>query len=282
VLPVILVGAFLLTASVDAQAQSFGENNQQRRQLFTEIAPAVIFISNGSGEIGSGFFVTSDGLALTNRHVVKGADEVQIVLRNGEKTTGKVVARTEDREIDLALVDVSVEEVDPLELASLETLHVGDWAGAIGHGMGGVWTFTTGIISNIYSPGSNETIFQTQIPVNPGASGAPVFTHEGKVVGVIFAGINESNNINFAVPSDESFEVFERLEHLCDGLIIEAPEDTVVYLDGSPVGRGPRIVTYPADGKHQIHTVHKGKMLRKSVNFPSDKTVELKPKKGSN
>lgn len=146
--------------------------------------------------MGSGFFV-EPRLILTNAHVVKGREKVDVVLHDGRRVEGMVVERAVD-DVDLALIEIATEG-KPLELDAKGELQVGTWVASVGHGMGGVWSYTTGMISNIYPNGAERPVFQTQIPLNPGASGGPIFDRRGMVLGIVMSGIEDSNSINFAI-----------------------------------------------------------------------------------
>lgn len=262
----------VLVARAALAADSLADMESRQQKLFERIAPSVAFLASGKG-FGSGFYV-SENLLLTNDHVVKGKDRVDVVLQDGRRVVGKVVERASGG-IDLALVEVA-EPGKPLPLLAESDLRVGTWVASVGHGMGGVWTFTTGMISNIYPAGSERPVFQTQIPLNPGASGGPVFDREGRVLGVVTAGFEESNSINFAIRSDVALRSFERLSGACDCLVILAPDGENVFVDGKLQGTGPRVVVPATARSYLVFTVHKGKMIEKKVTWPAVRTVDLR------
>lgn len=245
---------------------------QRQQALFEKIAPSVVFLSQ-DGSFGSGFYVQSN-LVLTNAHVVEDGDRVDVVLHDGRRAIGTVVERAADK-IDLALVEVS-ETGKPLRLATQANLRVGTWVASVGHGMGGIWTFTTGMISNIYPQGHERPVFQTQIPLNPGASGGPVFDGSGKVLGVVTAGIEESNAINFAIRSDVATLKLERLATDCNCLVVLAPKAVNVFVDGKMRGVGPRVVVPAVKGTYHVFIVVGGKMKESKVKYPATRTVDLR------
>lgn len=276
----LLVALVLVLFASTASAQE-GESDTDplaaveayQQKLFEKVAPSVIFISQGNS-IGSGFFVDADGLALTNKHVVGEAKSVKVVLQDGRKLTAKVVERAQG-ETDLALVKVPVKSSKALSLTGFDDLRVGSWVGSVGHGVGGVWTFTKGMVSNIYPSEKSRPIFQTQIPLNPGASGGPVFDRKGRVVGVVTAGITDSNSVNFAIRSDVALGSLDGLSEQCNCLVVSAPEGVPVFVNGKMMGKGPQVRVQVSDGEHEVFAVIKGKMKKKKVAFPKTKEVSL-------
>ncbi len=176
-----------------------------QQALFTRAAPAVVALVTPQG-LGSGVIVTADGLTLTNAHVVASSGG------NGHVTTlkailsdGRVLDATVEEvaaDTDLALVRLPGSGFATLPLANDDHLRVGAWAAAVGHGAGGAWTFTTGMVTNIYPSGDARPVFQTQIPVNPGNSGGPVLDRNGVVIGVVTAGLLGAESVNFAIRAE--------------------------------------------------------------------------------
>ena len=170
---------------------------------------------------------------------------------------------------------VKLNQAAPLKLGGTEDLYVGSWVGSIGHGSGGIWTFNTGMVSNIYPAGSERPIFQTQIPLNPGSSGGPIFDRQGRVVGVVTAGEMESNNVNFGIKIDLAFQYLSRLESLCACLTVSAPQGVPVFLDGVMVGKGPKLLLRVPAGNHSLFVVKNGQMVKQLVNYPKQRIVDL-------
>ncbi|MCX4246354.1 S1C family serine protease [Paraliomyxa miuraensis] len=247
---------------------------RQQQALFAATAPSVVFIRTKDG-FGSGFFVSKDGLVLTNRHVVGEAKQVEVVFHDGRGATGKVVQMATG-DIDLALVKVPVRGSRPLPFADVRTLSVGAWAAAIGHGVGAIWTFNTGMISNIY-PVGDLPVVQTQIPLNPGNSGGPVIDRNGRVVGVVTAGIQEAQNLNFAIRVDVAARVLPRLREHCDCLVVHAPEGVPIFVDDELVGHGPVAVVVAEPGSHHAFAVVKGQRRSGTAELPKVREIDLRP-----
>lgn len=245
-----------------------------QQEVFDAAAPSVVVIRRGD-LIGTGFFVTTTGLILTNRHVVGSSKEVGVETRDGRKLKGKVVELAEG-ELDLALVKVEGEPFKPLKMAPMAKLRVGSWAATIGHGYGGVWTFTTGMISNIYPVGEDKPIVQTQIPVNPGNSGGPILDRNGDAIAVVTAKLEAADNVNFSIRLDVAFKSLRRLAESCECIVIRTMPDVPIYLDGLVVGKGPSLLIPVDAGAHEVSVAVSGGITR-SISFPETKLVELYP-----
>ena len=270
---VALLCAATLAARASADSDPLAALEAREEQIFERIGPSVVFISTEGG-FGSGFFVGADGLILTSAHVVGRSDTVSVVTSDGKKWRGKVVERAAG-DIDLALVDIDGSAVPVLELAVKPTLRVGSWVASVGHGRGGIWAFNTGIVSNIYPDGADRPVFQTQIPLNPGSSGGPIVDRHGRVVGIVTAGLRDSNSLNFAIRSEVAFRSLRLLEaDAC--LTIEAPSGTPVFVDGKMVGTGPRVLVMAEPRSYEIFAVIGGVMKKLKVRYPEQHRVTLK------
>lgn len=167
-------------------------------------------------EVGGGtaFFVTSDGLMITNKHVVSDTSaEYTVLLNDGQKLTAKVVAR--DPVNDIALLKVSGSRFTPLSIAASDDLHLGQTAIAIGNALGQFRnTVSVGVVSGQQrsinagdrSNGQVEQltqIIQTDAAINEGNSGGPLLNSRGEVIGMNTAIAEEGNGIGFALPAKE-------------------------------------------------------------------------------
>jgi serine protease Do len=165
---------------------------------------------------GSGFIVSSDGLILTNSHVVDGADRVTVTLKDGRTIDGKVMGK--DNLTDLAVVKIEAEELPSVVFGDSEALQIGESAIAIGNPLGLDNTVTTGIIS---ATGRNSTqigvgdkridFIQTDAAINPGNSGGPLLNANGEVIGINTAIIRNAQGLGFAIPINAARDVAEQL-----------------------------------------------------------------------
>lgn len=166
---------------------------------------------------GSGFVISADGYVVTNNHVVKGATKVSVTLDDGTTLPAKVVGR--DGKTDLALLKVTPTQKLPfIELGESDDVQPGEWVIAVGnpYGLGG--TVTAGIVSargRDINEGPYDNFIQVDAPINRGNSGGPLFTQDGKVVGVNTAILSPSGGgsigIGFAIPSDTVRSVVDQL-----------------------------------------------------------------------
>jgi serine protease Do len=168
--------------------------------------------------LGSGVIVTRDGFILTNNHVVQGAAKLNVKLNDGRSMEGRVVGT--DAATDLAVVRIDGENLPTAEFADSDRIEVGEWVVAIGSPFGLDNTVTAGIVSakgralNPTNYDKYEDFLQTDAAVNPGNSGGPLVTLEGKVVGIntaIASRTGGSVGIGFAIPSSIAQAVMDTL-----------------------------------------------------------------------
>ena len=159
--------------------------------------------------VGSGVIVHSDGYILTNDHVAGGADQINVILQNGDELEGEV--KWTDPSLDLAIVKVDVKGLPAAELGDSEQLLVGETVVAIGTPLGLQFqhTVTSGIISALdrlvkvpTDLGRNfmEDLIQTDASINPGNSGGPLINIDGKVIGINTLKVTSAEGIGFAIP----------------------------------------------------------------------------------
>jgi S1-C subfamily serine protease len=153
---------------------------------------------------GSGFITRSDGVILTNAHVVDGASDVTVTLPDGRSYSGKVLGA--DPLTDVAVVKVVASKLPVAPLGDSERVRPGEWAIAIGNPLGLDNTVTAGIISaiqrtNAVGEGQRVPYIQTDAAVNPGNSGGPLINDRGQVIGINTA-IRQAPGagLSFAVP----------------------------------------------------------------------------------
>ena len=164
---------------------------------------------------GSGFFITADGFAVTNNHVVDGADKVEVKTDDGKTYTAKVIGT--DPRTDVALIKVEGGSNFPFAKLSEGKPRIGDWVLAVGNPFGLGGTVTAGIVSasgRDIGNGPYDDFIQIDAPVNKGNSGGPAFNTEGEVMGVntaIYSPSGGSVGIAFAIPSTTVKTVISQL-----------------------------------------------------------------------
>ncbi len=159
-----------------------------------------------SSGFGSGFIMSEDGYIVTNAHVVKDASEITVALPDRRQYKAELIGA--DPRTDVALLKVDASGLPTLELGDSDDLNVGQWVLAIGTPFGFDYTATQGIVSALSRSLPNENyvpFIQTDVAVNPGNSGGPLFNTEGKVVGVnsqIFSRSGGYMGLSFAIPAN--------------------------------------------------------------------------------
>jgi len=165
---------------------------------------------------GSGFIIDEDGLILTNAHVIEGADQVLVTLKDGREFAGAVLGT--DPLTDLAVIQVEATSLPTVSFGDSERLRPGEWAIAIGNPLGLDNTVTAGIISatgrsssQIRVPDKRVSFIQTDAAINPGNSGGPLLNEQGEVVGVNTAIIGGAQGLGFAIPINTAREIAQEL-----------------------------------------------------------------------
>jgi S1-C subfamily serine protease len=165
---------------------------------------------------GSGFLLTNDGILLTNAHVVEGADEVIVTLKDGQRLNGKVMGT--DTLTDVALVKIEGENFPTVNIGKSANLIPGEWAIAIGNPLGLDNTVTVGIISAIGRsstevgiPDKRVRFIQTDAAINPGNSGGPLLNSQGEVIGMNTAIRADAEGLGFAIPIETVEKVAQQL-----------------------------------------------------------------------
>lgn len=178
-----------------------------------------------SRSLGSGFIVDADGLVVTNHHVIRGADEIEVTLDSGEVLPA--IVRGVDRRTDLALLEVETEAPLPyVSFGDSDHARVGDWVIAIGNPFGLGGTTTSGIVSargRDINNGPYVDYIQIDASINRGNSGGPLFNDMGQVIGIntaIFSPNGGSVGIGFAIPASVAQGVVEQLRE--DGHVARA------------------------------------------------------------
>lgn len=165
---------------------------------------------------GSGFIISEDGYILTNTHVVDEADEVIVRLHDRREFRAKVVGK--DDRTDVALIKIDAKGLPKVTIGDPDKLKVGEWVLAIGAPFGFENSVTAGIVSakGRSLPQENYVPFiQTDVAVNPGNSGGPLFNMRGEVVGINSQIISRSGGymgLSFAIPIDVAMDVAEQLK----------------------------------------------------------------------
>ncbi len=169
-----------------------------------------------SRSLGSGFIVSNDGFILTNAHVVDSADEILVRLTDKREYKAKVIGA--DKRTDVALIKIEATALPVVRVGYPNDLKVGEWVVAIGSPFGFDNSVTAGIVSakGRSLPQENFVPFiQTDVAVNPGNSGGPLFNMQGEVVGInsqIYSRSGGFMGISFAIPIDVAMDIQSQLK----------------------------------------------------------------------
>jgi serine protease Do len=223
--------------AVAAARASLLEHKGDVHQITQAVGPSVVSVqtrSLGLGAFlqavpqegaGSGFVLSSDGLIVTNNHVVSGATAITVTLADGRKLDARILGR--DANSDLAVLKVDATGLPAVKIGRSDALVVGDEVVAIGNALAldGGPTVTQGIISALdrtISAGdqrgagqNSETLrhlLQTDAAINPGNSGGPLLNAAGEVVGINTAVAGDAQNIGFAVAIDKALPIIDTLK----------------------------------------------------------------------
>ena len=228
--------------------------------LAAQVSPAVVSVTvrEGGGAMegrparqarGSGFIIDPDGTIVTNNHVVKDADRVSVTLPDGTELPARVVGR--DARTDLAVLKVSAGRALPaLVLGDSDAVRPGQWVLAVGNPFGLGGTVTAGIVSargRDIGAGPYDQFLQVDAAINQGNSGGPLFTQDGRVVGVNSAILSPSGGnigIGFAIPSSLVRDVVGQLRtagHVTRGYLgVETQPVTASVAPGLGLKAGTR------------------------------------------
>jgi serine protease Do len=194
----------------DPFAQFFGQFPGGRGQMPSREVPM-------RGE-GSGFIVNSDGIILTNAHVVQDAKEVTVKLTDRREFKAKVLGS--DPQTDVAVIKIDAKNLPTVKVGDVGQLQVGEWVLAIGSPYGLENTATAGIVSAKGRSLPDDTsvpFIQTDVAVNPGNSGGPLFNDRGEVVGInsqIYSRTGGFQGLSFSIPIDVAYKIKDQiLEH---------------------------------------------------------------------
>ena len=226
---------------------------------------------------GSGFIVSSDGIILTNAHVVKGAKEVTVKLTDRREYRAKVLGA--DPKTDVAVLRIDAKNLPVVQLGKVADLRVGEWVLAIGSPFGFENTVTAGVVSakgRSLPDDSAVPFIQTDVPINPGNSGGPLFNSRGQVVGInsqIYSRSGGYQGVSFAIPIEVASRIQQQIvatgkaEHarlgvavqevnqgFADSFKLDKPEGALVSMveKGGPAdkaGLQPGDVIRKVDGK---------------------------------
>jgi serine protease Do len=241
--------------------------------------------------IGSGFIVSADGVILTNAHVVDGADEVMVKLTDKREFQAKVLGK--DKATDIAVLKIDAHDLPVVKIGDANQERVGEWAVAIGAPFGFENTATAGIISAKSRSLPNQgyvQFIQTDVPVNPGNSGGPLFDLNGEVIGInsqIYSGSGGYQGVSFAIPINLAMQVEHQLvksgkvERGQLGVTIQSVDQSLAQSFGLKDARGALVSSVTPGGAGAQAGLQSGDVILKFNGQDVADAGELPPMVGS-
>ena len=221
---------------------------------------------------GSGFIVSPDGVILTNAHVVKGAKEVTVKLTDRRELKAKVLGL--DAKTDIAVLKVEAKNLPVVALGQDKNLKVGEWVLAIGSPFGFENTVTAGVVSakgRSLPDDSAVPFIQTDVAVNPGNSGGPLFNARGEVVGInsqIYSRTGGYQGVSFSIPIDLAIKVKDQIvahgkvEHARLGVTVQEVNQTLADSFKLPTPEGALVANVEKGGPADKAGLQTGDVIR--------------------
>ena len=233
--------------------------------------------------VGSGFILSTDGLVMTNAHVVDGADDVLVTLPDKREFKAKIIGT--DKRSDVALIKIEATGLPAVKIGDVNRLKVGEWVMAIGSPFGLENTVTAGIVSaKQRDTGDYLPLIQTDVAINPGNSGGPLINMRGEVVGInsqIYSRSGGFQGISFAIPIDEATRVSDQLRTTGRvsrgkiGVQIDQVNKEVAESLGLPKAQGALVRGVEAGAPAALAGVEAGDVILKFGNNTIEKSSDL-------
>ena len=196
-----LIFLFVLPCDIHA------ENEAVIPDIFKKQADSIVVIAvagkrKKDDRSGSGFFVSSDGVIVTNYHLIKKARRIYVKLRdNTAFSRVKVVNLDVPR--DIAVLRIDAKGFKSVKLGNSDKVTIGQRVVAIGNPLGLENTVSDGLVSAIRPSDQGMKLLQISVPLSSGSSGSPLFNLQGEVIGVVAASMSQGQSLNFAIPINE-------------------------------------------------------------------------------
>ena len=233
--------------------------------------------------VGSGFILSSDGLVMTNAHVVDGADEVLVTLTDKREFKAKIIGA--DKRTDVAVIKIEATGLPAVKIGDVNRLKVGEWVMAIGSPFGLENTVTAGIVSaKQRDTGDYLPLIQTDVAINPGNSGGPLINMRGEVVGInsqIYSRSGGFQGISFAIPIDEAARVSDQLRTTGRvsrgriGVQIDQVSKEIAESIGLPKAQGALVRGVEAGAPAALAGVEAGDVILKFGGVAIEKSADL-------
>ncbi len=236
----------------------------------------------GEGQLvrgqGSGFIVSADGIILTNAHVVRNAKEVTVKLTDRREFVAKVLGS--DPKTDVAVLKIDAKNLPVVAIGKTADLRVGEWVLAIGSPFGFENTVTAGVVSakgRSLPDDSSVSFIQTDVAVNPGNSGGPLFNNRGEVIGInsqIYSRTGGYQGVSFAIPIDLASRIKDQIvahgkvEHARLGVAVQEVNQTLADSFKLDKPEGALISSVEKGGPADKAGLEPGDVIRKVDGLP--------------
>lgn len=224
------------------------------------------------GSLGSGFITSQDGIVITNHHVIKGADEVNVVFQDGRTIEAEIVGI--DPETDIAVLKIAQEDPLPfVNFADSDAAEVGDWVMAIGNPFGFGGSVSVGIVSarnRELNSGNYDNYIQTDAAINSGNSGGPLFNLNGEVLGVntaIITPTGGSVGLGFSIPSNLVKQISDQILEFGEarrgwfGVTVQGVDEDIARAYGVEGSDGVIITTIDPEGPAAAADIEVGDLV---------------------
>jgi S1-C subfamily serine protease len=279
--PIVVVAHNVLPAVVNIQTES----TIRRRDVDPFFDPFGIFGSRDrtytSQSLGSGFVWSSDGIVVTNNHVVEGASRVTVNFNDGTQLAAKLIGV--DPDSDVAVLRVDARKLPAAPIGTSSDLMIGESVIAVGNPFGLSGSVTTGVVSalgrSVPSKEAGRTFtdfIQTDASINPGNSGGPLLNIEGKVVGINTAVYANAQGIGFAIPVDRARKIIQdilrygQVHSAWIGAVTATLTPEEARRIGTPVSRGALVARVFGGSPAQAAGLRAGDVITAAGGKPVD------------
>lgn len=240
---------------------------------------------------GSGFIISDDGYIVTNTHVVEDATEIRVSMQ--DRTSFKAELIGSDKRSDIALLKIDAEDLPVAELGDSDEVQVGQWVLAIGSPFGFEYTATQGIVSAVARSLPDDTyvpFIQTDVAVNPGNSGGPLYDTEGRVIGVnsqIYSRSGGYMGLSFAIPINVAKDIINQLKSKGYasrgwlGVMIQNVDQTLAESFGLKKPEGALIAQVTPESPAEESDLRVGDIILKFNGITISRSSDLPPAVGS-
>jgi serine protease Do len=288
-------GAAVVNISVSGTVKTAGipgmDPSDPMFELFRRFQPNMPQTETPMNGLGSGFIVKSDGVILTNAHVVDKADVVTVKLSDKREFQAKVVGV--DKLTDVAVLKIDAKDLPTVRIGTTKNSNVGDWVVAIGSPFGFDNTVTAGIISAKSRALPDEgyvPFLQTDVAINPGNSGGPLFNLNGEVIGInsqIYSRSGGYQGLSFAIPIDVAMGIEQQLLETGKvsrgrlGIGVQAINQDLASSFGLQAPNGALVSNVEKNGPADKAGLEPGDVILKFNGQPIDRSSDLPPMVGS-